>query len=115
MMKITRLGTLFSSDYGCQAVVFSYDGLVVMNDEISLRLGTTLIRETRNQIYLVGQGTAMIKLRIGWVPFSFLIIDVKQFLFSYGELVVMNDEISLRLGRNMRREIKHISRDRKLR
>ena len=49
MMKITRLGTLFSSDYGCQAVVFSYDGLVVMNDEISLRLGRNLVRETRNQ------------------------------------------------------------------
>ena len=78
-----------------------------MNDEISLRLGTTLIRETRNQIYLVGQGTAMIKLRIGWVPFSFLIIDVKQFLFSYGELVVMNDEISLRLGRNLVRETRN--------
>ena len=44
-----RLGTLFSSDFDVKQFLFSYDELVEMNEEISLRLASNLIRETRNQ------------------------------------------------------------------
>ena len=84
-----------------------------------IRLGTNLIRGTRKQTYLLWPGTAIIKLRIGWVPFYRSTIDVQQFLFSHDELVVMNDEIPLHMYRKKSHQgeekIKHISWDRELR